>query len=136
MDNYMSSESESETNPYTIDDYLNNSKTHAILEENFFNTFENKMYDVIEEFYQTQVNDCIDNYMDVFDKDYFAKEAYEFFHLIYPHVTKNYDTSIFDDDPEFAKSLLVKKEEVVKKKKETPKIIETKKYDWGSKSYK
>ena len=69
MEDYDSSSS-TEDIDLTLEDYVNNPDTCYILEENFHRQFENNMLEKIEEFYKSKVQDCVENIMDVFDKDY------------------------------------------------------------------
>ena len=135
MEDYDSSSS-TEDMDLTLEDYINNPDTFFVLEENFHSQFENNMLEKIEDFYKSKVQDCVENIIDVFDKDYFGEKSYEFYLLVYPYITKNYDISIFKDDPDLAKSLFKKPEEEVKAEKTAPKVILSKKYDWATKSHK
>lgn len=135
MEDYDSS-NEDITNTLTLEDYINNPGACQILEEDFHRQFEKNMLEKVEGFYKSKVQDCVENIMDVLDKDYFGEKSYEFYLLIYPYITKDYDISIFKDDPDLAKSLFKKKEEEVKVEKTEPKLISSKKYDWGAKSSK
>tara|TARA_B100001250_G_C19416282_1_gene621260 strand:- start:141 stop:548 length:408 start_codon:yes stop_codon:yes gene_type:complete len=135
MEDYDSSSS-NEDITFTYEDYINNPEACQILEENFHRSFEKNMLEKIEDFYKSKVQDCVENIMDVFDKDYFGEKSYEFYLLIYEYITKNYDISIFKDDPDLANSLFKKPEENVKTEKTAPKIISSKKYDWATKSHK
>ena len=134
---YLSdSSNEDLTNKFTVEDYMNNPETYAILEDEFFNKFDRNMNDIIHDFYKYKVSDTVDNLIDVFDKDYFAKKSSDLFFIIYSHVVKDYDISIFHNNPHLAKSMFKDEDGVPKKKKELPKKISSKKFDWGSKSYK
>jgi len=114
MEDYDSSSS-TEDMDLTLEDYINNPDTFFVLEENFHSQFENNMLEKIEDFYKSKVQDYL---------------------LVYPYITKNYDISIFKDDPDLAKSLFKKPEEEVKAEKTAPKVILSKKYDWATKSHK
>tara|TARA_A100001011_G_C13870887_1_gene658926 strand:+ start:203 stop:661 length:459 start_codon:yes stop_codon:yes gene_type:complete len=134
---YLSdSSNEDPLNLFTIEDYINNPETHAILEDEFFNKFDRNMNDVINDFYKFKVSDTVDNFIDVFDKDYFAKNSSDLFFIIYSHVVKDYDISIFNDNPDLAKSMFKDEDNVSNKKKKSTKKIISKKFDWGSKTYK
>lgn len=94
------------------------------------------MSKIIENFYKSEVDFCQDEYMDLFDKDFDHKKSYDFFQLIMENTLKNYDTSIFEEFPNLAKSLFIKDSKIVAKKT-APKLIEnSKKFDWNTKKYK
>ena len=134
---YLSDSSQEDPlNQFTLEDYLNNPEKYAILEDEFFNKFDKDMNDTINEFYKYKVSDTVDHFLDVFDKDYFAEKSSDLFFIIYSHVVKDYDTSIFHDNPNLAKSMFKDEEGIPKKKNHVPKKIVSKKFDWSSKSYK
>ena len=136
-EDYLSdSSNEDPLSKFTIEDFTNNPETHSILEDEFFNKFDRNMNDQIDDFYKYKVSDSVDNFIDVFDKDYFAKNSSDLFFIIYSHVVKDYDISIFIDNPDLARSMFKDKDNISKKKKEFPKKIISKKFDWSSKTYK
>jgi len=132
---YLSDSSQEDPlNQFTLEDYLNNPETYAILEDEFFNKFDRNMNNKVDEFYKYKVSDTVDNFIDVFDKDYFAKNSSGLFFIIYSNVLKDYDTSIFHDNRNLAKSMFKDEDGVPKKKNHIPKEILSKKFDWGAKS--
>jgi hypothetical protein len=132
---YLSDSSQEDPlNQFTLEDYLNNTETNAILEEEFFSKFDKDMNNTINEFYKCKVSDTIDHFIDIFDKDYFAKNSTDLFFIIYSHLVKDYDTSIFHDNRNLAKSMFKDEDGVPKKKNHIPKEILSKKFDWGAKS--
>ena len=133
---FSDSSNEDPLSKFTIEDYINNPETHDILKDEFFNKFDRIMNDEINDFYKYKVSDTVDNFIDVFDKDYFAKNSSDLFFIIYSHVVKDYDISIFKDNPDLAKSMFKDEDGIPKKKKEVSKKIISKKFDWSSKTYK
>jgi hypothetical protein len=128
--------SEEEVDPFselTYEDYIGHPETLAILEDDFFENFKKTMEEPIEHFYNSEVEDAIANFMQIFDKDFNKRNCYDFFLTIYPFISKNYDMSIFDKFPFLAKSLLITGEENEIKKEKPKIIIESKKYDWDAK---
>ena len=120
---------------YTIDDYLSNPETEAVLESDFFEKVKKNMSENIENFYKGEVEYSTENFMNIFNKDLDSKNSYDFFLTIYPFIVKNYDISIFDKFPFLAKPLSVNKEEEEITKKEKV-VFESKTYDWANKKYK
>jgi hypothetical protein len=132
LDEYNESQSDNEDN-YTPEDYLNNEYTRGILEDEHFEKFKSNMVDTIEDFYNEQVHTATIDYMDMFDKDFHKKKAYDFFLTIYPFIVKSYDFSIFDKFPFLSNYLNVKDDEEEEQIKEPKKIINSKIYDWNAK---
>jgi len=136
-DNFYSSDSDQDSiKELVLDDFLNNPETENILEEHFFELFKNKMSNKMENFYKEEVEFATNNYMDILDKDFEIKNSYDFFLTIYPFIDKQYDISIFEKFPILASPLFIKKDEKKTTKKENKDIVNSKKYDWGTKKYK
>jgi len=124
-----------------LEEFLNNEETSTILYTNFFNNFEEKMLSKIEKKYCNILNDCHNEFFNIFEKDKYNDEmnnaSYELFMIIYNCVSKKYDISFFHENPELA-SCLFKEKEVVVEKKEI-KVLKkdvSKIFDWNKKTYK
>ena len=135
LDEYSDSESDKEE-IFTPEDYLNNENTLGILENEHFEKFKLDMTSIVEDFYKEKVDNATIDYMDIFDKDFHKKKAYDFFLTIYPFIVKSYDFSIFDENPSLSDYLKVKDSQDEEQVKETKKVINTKIYDWNAKKYK
>tara|TARA_A100001011_G_C14072679_1_gene740970 strand:+ start:479 stop:901 length:423 start_codon:yes stop_codon:yes gene_type:complete len=133
-DGYYSSDSDTDPlKELTLEDFMNNIETEQVLEDEFFEKFKKTMENIIEGFYCEEVDYVTENYMDVFDKDYNKKKAYDFLLTIYPFITKNYDITIFEKFPCLANPILKKKEEKEEIKQSAPAVFESKTYDWSAK---
>jgi len=113
---------------FTLDDFMNNPETFAILEDEYYDKFHVKMRDKVESFYKSHVFDSVDNFLDIFDKDFFGKNSSDLFFIIYSYIHKKYDISIFHDKPTLANSMFKDNDNTIKKT--IPKIINSKIIDW------
>ena len=125
----------------SLDEFLNNKETASILYTNFFNKFEKIMLSKIEKKYSNILNDCQNEFFNIFEKDKYNDEmnnaSYELFMIIYNCVSKKYDISFFHENPELASCLFKEKKTVVEKT--DIKIIKkdvSKMFDWNQKTYK
>lgn len=119
-----------------LEEFLNNEETANILYTNFFNNFEEKMLSKIEKKYSNILNDCQNEFFNIFEKDKYNDEmknaSYELFMIIYNCVSKKYDISFFHENPELTSCLFKEKEVVVEKK--NIKILKndvSKIFDWN-----
>jgi len=125
-----------------LNEFLSHDETASILYKNCFDKFQNKMLQKIEYFYSDVLNDCQMECLNVLEKDKYNSQmdnaSYELFLIIYKHISKNYDLTIFYDDPQLANCLFKEKEEDVIQKKESKNINKdvSKIFDWNQKSYK
>jgi len=124
-----------------LEEFLNNEETANILYTNFFNSFEEKMLSKIEKKYCNILNDCQNEFFNIFEKDKYNDEmnnaSYELFMIIYNCVSKKYDISFFHENPELASCLFKEKDVVVEKK--DIKVLKndvSKIFDWNKKTYK
>mgnify|MGYP001382137255 CR=1 FL=1 len=115
----------------SLDDYLSNTETENILENRFCNKFNDEMYDKIITFYENEVDDAKNNFIDVLDKDLKNKGS-DLFHIIYKNISKKYDIRIFDQFPSLANSLFEKKKIKIVEKPDNAKF-DSKKFNWGTK---
>jgi len=118
----------------SLDDFLSHPETEEILEREFFEKFNNHMYDIIISFYEKEVDKTTYDFIDVFDKDFLKEKGNDFFHTIYPYISKQYDIDIFDKFPNLADPLFIIDE--TNKKKTENKTFESKEFDWGRKTDK
>lgn len=124
-----------------LDDFLNNEETASILQTNFFNDFEEKMLSKVEKKYSNILNNCQNEFFNIFEKDSYNDEmnnaSYELFMIIYNCISKKYDISFFHDNPELTRCLFKEKETVIEKK--DVKVIKngvSKIFDWNQKTFK
>ena len=134
--NYYSSDSSDEEVVYTSDDYLNNPHTKHILETRFFETFKENMSDKLEKVYCDEVDFVYQNYMDVFHYEFDKEKFYDLFLQIYPFISKKYDYTIFENEPQLNDYLIKVEEQEEETQKKAPTVITSKKYDWDEKKYK
>jgi hypothetical protein len=124
-----------------LDEFLNNEETASILYTNCFNNFEEIMLHKIEKFYYNVLNDCENEFLNIFQKDKFNNKmnnaSYELFLIVYKCISKKYDISFFHENPELASCLFKEKEKVIEiKGKKIIKKNDSKIFDWNQKTYK
>lgn len=125
-----------------LNEFLSNDETASILYKNCFDEFQKKMLQKIEHFYCDALNDCQNECFNVLEKDKYNSQlnnaSYELFLIVYKHISKNYDFTIFYDNPQLANCLFKEKEKNVIENKEPKNISKdvSKIFDWNQKSYK
>ena len=131
---------------FTEEDYLSCDKTREILENEFFWKWEKKGEPCIEEFYNGMRNEMQGRYATPLFYDTTGEFSSKLTGIVYKHLKREYDISIFHDCPDLAEPLVRKYDEIQENKKIKNKISHkrnegvnikvTKKFDWGTKTYK
>ena len=131
---------------FTEDDYLSCEKTRQILEDEFFWKWEKKGEPSIEEFYNGMRTEMQGRYATPLFYDTTGEFSSKLTGIVYKYLKREYDISIFHDCPGLAEPLVRKYDEIQENKKIKNKIshkvnegvnIKTsKKFDWGTKTYK
>lgn len=141
---------------FTEDDFLQCDDTREILENEFLWKYQKNMEPLLEEFYLERRSDMYDNGATIFYYDVHADFFSELNHIIFRHLRKEYDFSLFSDNPNLANPVIAKYEAVyMDEDKNTKKINNDldvnnsknynndnekqnniKSFDWATKKYK
>ena len=141
----------------TEDDFLKCDDTREILENEFLWSYQKNMEPLLEKFYLERRSDMYDNGTTIFYYDVHADFFSELNEIIFRHLKKEYDFSIFLDNPSFANPVIAKYEAVYLDEDENKKKLKNdthidqsennsqneektsnniKSFDWATKKYK
>ena len=95
----------------TIEEFLENDKTREILEQEHFFKYEIEMEKKIENIFDDFYNEFNSNILLSTNDAKYCGLAFS--SLVYNHINKNYDTSIFLDCPDLANSIIKEKMEEI-----------------------
>lgn len=111
---------------FTENDYLKCKETRNILIDNFHSKFENDLEDKLKDLFLNYFYNLNGKFSSVL---YRAEEEHvnDFIELIKYHISRNYDISIFKDNPELAEPLISQIENIkIKEMKQKQKILNNK----------
>ena len=108
---------------FTEDDFLECDDTREILENEFLWSYQRNMEPLLEKFYLDKRSEMYDSGATIFYYDVHADFFSELNGIIFRHLRKKYDFSIFLDNPSLANPIIVKYEAVyMEKDKSTKKL--------------
>ena len=118
---YYNKEGEFLNEFYNLKDFLACPETMTILEEEHYNNYEKNTEPILKDFLNYFQMKHIENGTSIFSRCDFGKASGELVAMIYNHLNKQYDLTIFYNNPELAQPLLEleKKEKKEKKEKST-----------------
>jgi|TARA_R110002074_G_scaffold23402_5_gene70944 hypothetical protein len=128
---------------FTEEDYLSCSITRERLQNEFIWEWEKNGVPKIENYYNGMRRQNHETFATplFYDKD--GSFSSELTGIVYTHLKKEYDLSIFHNCPKLADPLIKQYEEIQQKKKDLLKqkrkmggVISDKKFDWGAKTHK
>jgi len=91
---------------YKLNDFLACKETNQLLEYEHYNNYENQIEPQIIELYEFFKKNLDNNGIRIFNKDNGGSAIGELVSLIYNNLNKNYDLTLFYQNPELAQSLL------------------------------
>jgi len=129
---------------FTEEDFLSCTITRERLQNEFIWEWEKNLVPEIEDYYngmRTQTQETFATPL-FYDKD--GSFSSQLTGIVYKHLKKEYDISIFHDCPNLANPLIKQYEEIQQKKRDSLKqrqkinggIISNKKFDWVTKTHK
>ena len=134
---------------FTEDDFLQCDDTREMLENEFLWNYQKNMEPLLEKFYLERRSDMYDNGTTIFYYDVHADFFSELNGIIFRHLRKEYDFSIFLDNPSFANPVIAKYEAVYMDENKNTKTLKNndqsenkekqnniKSFDWATKKYK
>jgi len=131
---------------FTEDDFLSCDKTRQILEDEFFWDWEKRGEPKVEQFYQGIRKEMQGKYSTPLFYDIDGEFGGKLTDIVFSHLKKEYDISVFHDCPDLAEPLIQRYDEIQEAKKEALKarrnqstgigIKTNKKFDWATKTYK
>ena len=126
---------------FTINDYLECNETRIVLEQNWNQDFEDtekELYDLFDKLMEYIQNNQYD-FLSLADNVH----ASDFVSLIRHHLERNYDVSIFENDPDLANPLIKKYDDIKKEREYQRRLMNqsqlkqsNKSFDWNTKKYK
>ena len=131
---------------FTEEDFLSCEKTRQRLEDEFLWRWEKDGEPKVEEFYNGIRNEMQGAYSTLLFYDINGDFAARLSSLVFDHIKREYDITIFHDCPDLAEPLIRKYDEIQDAKKRNRlasqkkgagiNIKSNKKFDWGTKTYK
>ena len=131
---------------FTEEDFLSCDKTRQILEDEFFWDWEKRGEPKVEQFYQGMRKEMQGKYSTPLFYDIDGEFGVKLTGIVFSHLKKKYDISIFHDCPDLAEPLIRRYDEIQDMKKQAQKayrnrnlgigIKTNKKFDWATKTYK
>lgn len=125
---------------FTEYDYLSCPETKSILHTTWNQQF-NAIEPQLEELFSEYMNNVKEQTLDVFSLADNVHEG-DFISLIRHHITREYDISVFEEDPSLADPLVSKYDAIIKKRENLrrQKMMEglsnaNKKFNWATKKY-
>jgi hypothetical protein len=133
-----SEESDKEEIDLTLDDYMENSKTKDIIINQHYFDFEEKMFDILTTIYRRHAYLFSD---DSYLKDKEMFNDHLFFNFIYNNIYKDYNNDFVIDNEMLQNTILkdygnFEKKRIEKIKTKSNLNVNSKKFDWATKTYK
>jgi len=127
---------------FTEEDFLSCNITRTRLENEFVWEWEKNCVPKIENYYNGMRKQIQETFATPLFYDRDGSFTSEITGIVFKHLKKDYDISIFHDCPTLADPLIKQYEEIQQKKKDALKhkrdaaVISDKKFDWGTKTHK
>ena len=107
MEDYQYISKEEIINSLTVEDFLENEKTREMLEQEHFFKYEIELEKEMEKIFDDFYNEFnSNNFLSSNDAKYCGLA---FSSLVYDHIVKNYDVTIFHDCPDLANPIIKEK---------------------------
>lgn len=129
-----------------LDDFLNYPKTCIYLEEQHTLDFDYLPREAIIRCYDRMKNNADAYFPGILGKDYNTEEGDALAHLIFHNINLKADVTVFQECPELARGIDIKKDDYVSnsmlvknnksEQEENIEVEQKKNFDWGSKTYK
>lgn len=118
---------------FRLHDYMSCEETKKVLKQHWkkeFHAVEDELYEMFDT-YHTYMNEKHFNVLSFAD----TVHRCDFVSLITHHITKNYDTSIFEEEPQLAEPLVRKINDIIHLRKEQKKLSLKEKYKTSNKTF-
>lgn len=124
---------------FTFNDFWEYNPTKKIIQNDFIQQFIDTAGQEIIGLYIEETKYCKQQLASLFSFDYNGTNREILSAIVFNNIKKDYNLDVFDDDPNIANSFIYYQQHREKKKyniKRNLPINATKKFDWGTKTYK